>query len=103
MNLFGRNYDSVGSSNSDFLIKTKGQVKIQWGSKFIDLIKEGKINSEINIVKQVDSKDKIGTSDGFYIVDKDIYLKTSDSLIALTNEDSNVYVSLLKEQKSTAE
>jgi len=42
MNLFGRNYDSVGSSNSDFLIKTKGFVKIQWGSKFIDIINDSK-------------------------------------------------------------
>lgn len=103
MNLFGRNYDSVGSSNSDFLIKTKGQIKIQWGSKFIDLIKDGKINSNIDIIKQVNSKNDIGTSEGFYIVDKDIYLKTSESLISLTNEDSNIYVSFLKEQKTTSE
>ena len=44
LQMFGRSYSQAGSSNSDFVIKTKGQVKIQWGSKFIDLIKDGKIN-----------------------------------------------------------
>ena len=38
LNLFGRSYSQAGNSNSDFLIKTKGQVKVQWGSKFIDII-----------------------------------------------------------------
>lgn len=46
INLFGKIFSSVGSSDSNFLIKTKGDVKIQWGNKFIDLIKNGKIVSE---------------------------------------------------------
>ena len=28
LSMFGRSYSQVGNSNSDFLIKTKGQVKI---------------------------------------------------------------------------
>lgn len=42
--LFGRIFDSVGSSNSDLLLKTKGQVKVKYGNKYIDLIKDGNIN-----------------------------------------------------------
>lgn len=51
-NLFGRAYDSVGSSDSDLIIKTRGQVKIQWGNKFIDLIKNGKINCNSDITSE---------------------------------------------------
>lgn len=29
--MFERSYSQVGNSNSNFLIKTKGQVKVQWG------------------------------------------------------------------------
>ena len=50
LSMFGRSYSQVGNSNSDFLIKTKGQVKIQWGSKFIDLIKDGKINVDSKFI-----------------------------------------------------
>lgn len=42
--LFGRIFDSIGSSNSDLLLKTKGQVKVKYGNKYIDLIKDGNIN-----------------------------------------------------------
>ena len=40
--LFGNYYSSAGSSSSDYLIKTRGKVKIQIGNKFIDLLKDGK-------------------------------------------------------------
>ena len=43
-NLFGRVYTPIGSYSEDLLLKTKGQVKIQWGNKYIDLIKDGNIN-----------------------------------------------------------
>ena len=42
--LFGRIFDSIGSSSSDLLLKTKGQVKVKYGNKYIDLIKDGNIN-----------------------------------------------------------
>ena len=40
--LFGNSYSSACSSSSDYLIKTRGKVKIQIGNKFIDLLKDGK-------------------------------------------------------------
>ena len=48
--LFGRTYNNIGNSNSDLILKTRGQVKVQWGSKFIDLIKDGKINTDCKII-----------------------------------------------------
>ena len=43
-NLFGRVYEVIGDSSSDLLLKTKGQLKVQYGNKYIDLIKNGNIN-----------------------------------------------------------
>lgn len=43
-NLFGRIYESMGSSSTDLLLVTKGQVKVKWGNKYIDLIKDGEVN-----------------------------------------------------------
>ena len=43
-NLFGRVYESIGSSSSDLLLVTKGQLKVKWGNKYIDLIKDGEVN-----------------------------------------------------------
>lgn len=43
-NLFGRVYESIGSSSTDLLLVTKGQVKVKWGNKYIDLIKDGEVN-----------------------------------------------------------
>lgn len=42
--LFGRSYTQIGDKDSDFLIRTRGQFKVQYGTKFIDIIKDGKIN-----------------------------------------------------------
>ena len=53
LSMFGRSYSQIGDSNSDFLIKTKGQVKIQWGSKFIDIIKDGKLNVNTDFIFKV--------------------------------------------------
>lgn len=101
---FGRSYSQVGSSDSDFLIKTKGQVKIQWGAKFIDLIKEGKINVESEFIFTAESQDTLGVKDGIYIInDGSVYLKTGDTVINLVGEAGTTYVSFLAKQKTLAE
>lgn len=91
-NISGRTYSSFGSSNSDFLIKTKGQVKIQWGSKYIDLIKDGKINANFKFIYQTD---KVGTKDGIYVVgeNKDVILVIDGNSITLSSQGGNTYVS----------
>lgn len=104
LNMFGRSYSQVGNSNSDFLIKTKGQVKIQWGAKFIDLIKDGKINVDAQFVYKQSS---IGSKDGIYIIgdgDKaEIWLVAGGSQINLKGEVGNTYVSFLSPQETTAD
>ena len=82
--LFGRSYNQYGDSNADVIIKTKGQVKIQWGSKFIDLIKDGKIAVDSSFIFKVQDVSKIGVKDGIYVVGGEaVYLKVGDSTINL--------------------
>ena len=65
--VLGNKQNIAGSSDKDFIIQTKGKVKVQQGNKFIDLIKEGKIKYP-DVINIVSSIDKIGTANGFYFV-----------------------------------
>lgn len=98
--LFGRSYSNVGDTNSDLLLKTRGQVKIQFGNKFIDLIKNGEINSDSKIIHKQDS---IGGKDGIYVVNDSITLVVSGEQIPLTGSKGTSYVSFLEQQETTAE
>ena len=101
---FGRSYSSIGSSSSDFVIKTKGQVKIQWGNKFIDLIKDGKINAESKFIFQ---KDSVGVKDGIYVIgdgdDQQVILQVNGNQINLKGEIGTTYVSFQGAQQTTSE
>lgn len=103
-NAFGRAYSTTGSSNSDFLIKTKGQVKIQWGSKFIDLIKDGKINVDAKFIYKQDS---VGVKDGIYIIgegdETQVILQVGGNQINLKGEVGTTYVSFQAQQKTTSD
>lgn len=96
---FGRSYTSVGSLESDYLIKTKGQIKIQYGSKFIDLIKDGKINVESRFIYK---QEEVGTKDGIYVNSNgEVILKIRDLQIQLTNDTGTTYVSFMNNQSTT--
>lgn len=69
----------AGSRDKDFVIQTKGKVKIQQGSSFIDLIKDGKINAP-TIIHVVDTVNDIGTKTGFY------YVRNEDGMYALVEK-----------------
>lgn len=102
--LFGRTYNTVGNSDADFIIKTRGQVKVQWGKKFIDIIKDGKLNVDTEVIKKVSTPDRI-TSDGIYYVDstKEVMLKIGDVVINLSDNGSGTFVSYIAKQDSTEE
>lgn len=69
----------AGSRDKDFVIQTKGKVKIQQGNSFIDLIKDGKINAPV-IIHVVDTINDIGTKTGFY------YVRNEDGMYALVEK-----------------
>lgn len=102
--LFGRSYNQYGDSDTDVIIKTKGQVKIQWGSKFIDLIKDGKIAVDSSFIFKVQDVSKIGVKDGIYVVGgESVYLKVGDSTINLIGEIGDTFVSFMEGQETTSE
>lgn len=104
--LFGKNYQETGKSSSPLLLRSNGEIKLQWGNKFIDLIKNGKLNSQSdNILFTVSTKNDIN-KDGIYLVTEDnsIWFSLNGTILQLSNTDSDTtYISYMTEQKTTAE
>lgn len=103
--LFGRTYSTVGNSDSDFIIKTRGQVKVQWGKKFIDIIKDGKLNVDVSFIGSVDSYNDIGSKDGLYYVKENgsIYLVVNGNKINILGDIDGTYVSFASKQDTADE
>lgn len=91
INLFGKPYNSIGSTDSNLIIQSKGDIKIRWGNKFIDLIKNGKLqsgSSSTSIITEISSADSI-TEDGIYLVDgKDVYISLKGNVVPITKNES---------------
>ena len=102
--LFGKNYQEAGSASSPLLLRSNGEIKLQWGNKFIDLVKNGKINSEAkDYIFTVDTSDEI-KANGIYLVTEDssIWINVEGTKAKLSDNDTT-YVSFLTEQKTTPE
>lgn len=102
--LFGKNYQETGKSSSPLLLRSNGEIKLQWGNKFIDLIKNGKLNSQSdNILFTVSTKNDIN-KDGIYLVTEDnsIWFSLNGTILQLS-DSGTTYVSYMTEQKTTAE
>lgn len=102
-NMFGKTYNTIGSTDSNFLIKTKGDLKVQWGGKFIDIIKNGKLASAgADILKVAASSDEI-SSNGIYLVPteegNEVWISIDGTKVNLAGEVGTTYVSFLAEQK----
>lgn len=104
-NMFGRSYESVGSESADFCIKTKGKVKIKWGNKYIDLIKDGKINVNADFIFKVNTADDIGSKDGIYVTEDGlVFIKVDGVLIpVIQSSDDSDYVAYVIQDKKTGE
>lgn len=104
--MFGKAYDTVGSTNKNLILQTRGDLKIRWGNKFIDLIKNGKINVNIDLLKQADNKDSIN-KDGIYLIqneeNQEVWLYIGGTLVNLIGEISDNYVTYLKNQDIDAD
>ena len=103
-NQFGKSYTELGNSTSNLILRTKGDVKIQWGGKYIDLIKNGKINAESELyIKKISSTSEIGNIKGIYITeDNKIYIGNSSSYSEISI-DSSSFLSINEKQNLTPE
>lgn len=99
---FGRTYETVGNVSGDLLLKTRGGVKVQIGSSFIDLVKNGKINVDIDIIKEASSKDNI-IDNGLYIIKDVLYVKYQDTVLPLNSNTGENQVSYLPQLNITQE
>lgn len=88
---FGKSYSHTGDINSDFLIKTRGDVVVQCNRQFVKLISGGRINVDFEFIFEVNNVDDIenGQDGIYYIEDGKIYIKIGDNIIALTEEEKD--------------
>lgn len=104
--MFGKAYDTVGSADRNLILQTRGDLKVKWGGKYIDLIKNGKINVDVDLLKKVDSKDSI-YKDGLYLIEKDetqeVWLSIGGTLVNLLGEVGTTYVSFISPQEVTSD
>ena len=102
--MFGRDYEEIGSSSKGLILKNSGKVKIQWGKSLIDLLdNNGRLNVKLqDVIKSVTNESDI-KKDGFYFYNGNLFAKVGDTLLQLTSESGNTYVSFLIEQELTSE
>jgi hypothetical protein len=84
--LFGRSYETIGETSGDLLLKTRGNVKVQVGSSFVDLIKGGEINASVDVIKEASSLESI-SDNGLYIIDAALYARYEDNTIPLVTSE----------------
>lgn len=100
----GTVYESIGSSSSNLLLKCNGTARIQWGSKLIDLVKNGKIATDNSSQLTIVTDESEIKSDGFYLLNTQksaqFYIRKNGQSYNLTGTD--LYVSANSEQDFTA-
>ena len=106
----GVSYETVGSSSSNLLLRCNGTARIQWGSKLIDLIKNGKIVSSESqdFIFEVASEEDI-KKDGIYILNTETEEDTKQELLLFKNgqkyslKEMDLYISATNKQEITVE
>ena len=99
----GKSSNVIGSKDTSLVLRGQS-IKIQWGNKFIDLIKNGKINVESQSLLYTITSEEQLTSDGIYLLNGTIWIVNGGTKVQLAGESTTTYVSYLTEQKDiTAE
>ena len=94
----GKPSNTIGEKDSTLVLRGSS-IKIQWVNKFIDLIKNGKINSDSQkLLKTADSTEEL-TTDGLYLVGDSVWAVIGGTKVQLSGDSTTTYVSYLTEQK----
>lgn len=97
----GQNCNVFGSDNTGLILKGTS-VKVQWGNRFIDIFKDGKLAVDSpNILNEVSSEEQI-VEDGIYLLSdtKELWFKIGNQKISISG---GAYLSFLTEQNLTSD
>ena len=104
LTMFGKAYNTVGSAKENLILQTKGDLKIRWGNKFIDLVKNGKINAECEVIKSIESSDKISKDGIYYIASEEkeeVWISCDGNKVNITGASDGEYISYTNQQTLT--
>lgn len=107
-NALGRSLNFFGSKEKDFVIQTKGRVKINYGDKFIELFNGSKFTvGGSDVISTTKNKPTSADSDGFYFNEETgtLYLKLGENIYEIFSnaQSENGYISYVEEQTLTGE
>lgn len=95
----GKPSNTFGDKDSQLILRGSS-IKIQWGNKFIDVIKNGKLNTEIpSILHSVNSEDEI-KENGIYLINEQVCININGNKKYLDIAGDTAYVSFLTKQEN---
>ena len=97
----GKPSEVIGNKDSTLILRGSS-VKVQWGNKFIDLIKNGKIAAESEKILKVANSEEELKADGIYLVDESVWMVLNGVKVQLTSENPT-YISYFAEQELNPE
>lgn len=103
LNIFGKNQGEIGSLEKNLVLRTRGQIYIRYGKKYIELLdSNGNLKVKVpKVLTKINSKDKM-TKTGFYLLDGNLYICYEGEIIQITGNDGQ-YVEYRNSQKLTQE
>lgn len=98
----GKPSNIIGDQYSQLILRGSS-IRVQWGNRFIDLIKNGKIAiEEQEIFKTANSEEELN-KDGIYKINEEIYIVISGIKFKLSQENDSSYISISSKQELTEE